>query len=58
MLSNIFNLSLIFNNGNQYSYQLNNDFINDIYLNNNQIIINYELTISGPIVFSQLYKSN
>jgi hypothetical protein len=56
----IFNypLSLIFNNSDQYKYQLNNKIINDIYINNNRLIINYELSVSGPFIFTQVYKSN
>jgi hypothetical protein len=52
--------SLNLNNSSNYNYYLNTYQLNNnlIYVNNNQLIINYEFTISGTFIFKQVYKSN
>ena len=53
-------LSLDLNNSNNYFYYINNIKLsnNSIYVNNNQLIINYQLTLPGPFHFKQVYQSN
>ena len=55
-------LDLNFSNQEKYSYKINtNNLTNSqIYINGNQLYINYSISgsISGPISFSQTYKSS
>jgi hypothetical protein len=57
----IFNFPLMLNliNSSYYSYTINGTIVGNtnVYVNNNQLITNYYLGVSGPFTFGQIYNS-